>query len=268
MTFLERIYRKAALARAFELECEQRIKDGTVKCPCYLSTGQEYPSATVATWCEEYGVQPQVFVQHRAHSQYLAFGGDPRALVRQILHGMGGSNCIQSPDIPLYGHDSLLGTQVPIAVGAAYGNRRPTVCFMGDAACEEDYVLAALGWAATHKLQILFVVEDNGLSILTEKKVRRSWEIMHVARGFGLTAENVSDDPKELFRELTYNPHAEWPLLLNVRTARLRWHSGAGTDDSAAFDRHSVVLGALPTAITDAIDIEAQQIMEEIWNQH
>ena len=42
---------------------------------------------------------------------------------------------------------------------------------------EEDYVLSALGWAATKNLPILFVVEDNNLSILTEKKVRRVWEM-------------------------------------------------------------------------------------------
>ena len=41
---------------------------------------------------------------------------------------------------------------------------------MGDASAEEDYVLGALGWAATKKLPILFIVEDNNLSILTEKK--------------------------------------------------------------------------------------------------
>ena len=42
---------------------------------------------------------------------------------------------------------------------------------MGDASAEEDYVLGALGWASTKKLPILFIVEDNNLSILTEKKL-------------------------------------------------------------------------------------------------
>ena len=42
--------------------------------------------------------------------------------------------------------------------------------FLGDASAEEDYVLTSLGWASTKKLPILFIVEDNNLSILTEKK--------------------------------------------------------------------------------------------------
>ena len=40
---------------------------------------------------------------------------------------------------------------------------------MGDAS-RKDYVLGALGWASAKKLPILFIVEDNNLSILTEKK--------------------------------------------------------------------------------------------------
>ena len=47
---------------------------------------------------------------------------------------------------------------------------------------EEDYVLAALGWASFKKLPILFVVEDNNMSIKTEKKIRRHWEMSDVAR--------------------------------------------------------------------------------------
>ena len=49
----------------------------------------------------------------------------------------------------------------------------------------------------TKKLPIWFIVEDNNFSILTEKKVRRNWEIDNVARSFGLKAFDVEDDPKK-----------------------------------------------------------------------
>ncbi len=262
MSLLERIYEKAALCRAFEAECEQRIKSGDIRCPVYLSTGQEYVPATVAAWCEDHGVQPQIFVQHRAHSIYLAFGGEPRDLVRQITLGMEGSNCIQSVNPLIYGHDALLGSQVPIAVGACYGNRRPTICFLGDAAAEEDYVLAAFGWAATHKLPILFVVEDNGLSILTETRVRRSWRIVDVAKGFGLTALDCEDDPQylcDIIPSLRY-----WPSLLNVNTTRLRWHSGAG-NDGPAFDRHAEVSKQFHPGEVAKVHLQAEQRVVEAW---
>ncbi len=264
--FLTSVYEKAALCRAFEEECERQIRAGRVKCPVYLSTGQEYAAATIATWCEDHKIEPQIFVQHRAHSVYLAFGNDPAELVRQILFGMEGSNCIQAPNI--YGHDALLGTQVPIAVGACYGNRRPTVCFLGDAAAEEDYALAAFGWAATQRLPILFVVEDNGLSILTKTKIRRSWEIVDAAHGFGMHADNTTDDPAQLYKMLSYDNHRshieDWPLLINVRTTRLRWHSGAGSD-GPAFDRHAEVSRQFHPGEVTKVHLRAETIAREAW---
>ena len=101
---LEQIYEKAALCRAFEEECARRIESGDIKFPVYLSIGQEYVPATIATWLENQGVtNRQVFIQHRGHSQYLCFGGDMDALVLELLGdsrgcsgGMGGSASIQS----------------------------------------------------------------------------------------------------------------------------------------------------------------------------
>ncbi len=250
-SLIKTVYERAALCRAFEEEVARRAEAGEFKFPVYLSIGQEYAPATVATWLDDHGITDrQVFVQHRAHSQYICFGGDLRELVLELRGdprgcsgGMGGTNCLQSKKAGIYGHDALLGTQVPIAVGAAYGNRKPTICFLGDAAAEEDYALAAFGWAATQKLPILFVVEDNNLSILTEKKVRRSWDIDAVARAFGLMCHQLPDEPIELYSYIP-DPYI-WPALINVRTTRMRWHAGPGVDDPDAFDRHAEVGRAL-----------------------
>ena len=48
-------------------------------------------------------------------------------------------------------------------------------------------------------LPIWFIVEDNNLSILTEKKVRRNWEMGDVAKSFGLESFDVEDSPKEIW---------------------------------------------------------------------
>ena len=94
-----------------------------------------------------------------------------------------------------------------------------TICFAGDASAEEDYFLAALGWASTKKLPILFVVEDNNLSILTEKKLG-DVEMDEVARAFKMQAFNVSDDPNELWQALNSDIFNQ-PTLINVETNRL-----------------------------------------------
>ena len=120
----------------------------------------------------------QIFIQHRGHATYLAFGGDLKKLILELLgsnkgcaNGMGGSASIQCREKNIYGHDGLMGSHGPIAVGACFGNNFPTLCFIEDAAAEEDYFLASLGWASTKKLPIWFIVEDNNLSILTEKRL-------------------------------------------------------------------------------------------------
>ena len=91
----------------------------------------------------------------------------------------------------IFGHDGLMGSQVPIGVGSCYVSNKPTIIFVGDSAAEEDYVLSSIGWASTKNIPVLFVIEDNNLSILTEKKVRRSWDMHNVAKGFGGGADFV-----------------------------------------------------------------------------
>ena len=42
---------------------------------------------------------------------------------------MGGSASIQSKEINMFGHDGHMGTQAPIAVGACFQSKKPTIVF-------------------------------------------------------------------------------------------------------------------------------------------
>ena len=173
-----KIFEKASLCRHFETNAYKFSEKKLIKIPIYLSAGQEFISASLATIISDFcKVKPLIFAQHRCHSTYLSFGGEIDNLIAELLGNyklsntncMGGSASIYSKKINMFGHDGHMGTQVPIGIGACFTSKKPTIIFMGDASAEEDYVLGALGWAAT-KLPILFIVEDNNLSILTEKK--------------------------------------------------------------------------------------------------
>ena len=135
---------------------------------------------------------------------------------------------------------------------------------MGDAAAEEDYVLGSIGWASTKNLPILFIVEDNNLSILTEKSIRRNWEMSDVAKGFKMEGHNISDDPIEI-REHLINYNFKSPMLLNINTIRKYWHSGAG-QDSDSFDRYLSELEYLGSE-GNRIDIENKLIVEDLWQK-
>ena len=236
------IFKKASLCRNFENELYRKVQDKIIKFPVYLSAGQEFIAATVAQKMSEINIEPDIFIQHRGHSTYLAFGGDIDELIDEMLGrktgcsgGMGGSASIQCKKKNIFGHDGLMGNQMPIGVGACFASKLPTIIFVGDSAAEEDYSLSSIGWASTKKLPILFIVEDNNLSILTEKKIRRNWEMHDVANGMRVESYDISDNPVGINKHLK-NVFTK-PLLLNINTIRKYWHAGAGTDGEN-FDRY------------------------------
>ena len=264
-------FKKASLCRHFENQVYKVSQNKHIKFPFYLSAGQEYIAASIYTILEEKRIDTNVFIQHRGHSHYLCKGADPIQLIDELLgrktgcaSGMGGSASIHSHEKNIFGHDGLMGSQVPIAVGHAYETRKPTIVVMGDASAEEDYVLGALGWASTKNLPILFIVEDNNLSILTEKKMRRNWEMDKIALGFNMKASNISDDPL-VIKAFLKDYNFEYPMLLNINTHRKYWHSGAGQDGNE-FDRYEKELKSLGDK-GKKIDEDTKLFIEKLWQQ-
>jgi TPP-dependent pyruvate/acetoin dehydrogenase alpha subunit len=266
-----KVFKKASFCRHFENQVYKAAQDKHIKFPFYLSAGQEYIPASIYTIFEEKGIDTNVFIQHRGHSHYLSKGADPIQLIDELLGrktgcagGMGGSASIHSHEKNIFGHDGLMGSQVPIAVGHAYQTRKPTIVVMGDASAEEDYVLGALGWASTKNLPILFIVEDNNLSILTEKKMRRNWDMDKIALGFNMKASNINDDPLTIEAFLKdYN--FEYPMLLNINTTRKYWHAGAGMDDNyiTRYEKELKELGVE----AQKIDEQNKLFTEKLWQQ-
>lgn len=265
------IFRRICFVRYFELKAAQVYKDGLIHSPIYLSVGQESIAAAISMVISGY----VIFAQHRAHATYLAFGGDPVKLIDELLGrptgctgGRGGSPMIQEPNIKMIGHHGLIGENVPLAVGYALGSKQNTVCFFGDAAAEEDYVFGSMGFASTHKLPVLFVCEDNDLSILTPTDVRRNWEIADVAAALKMPAVDITDDPwliafqtKELVKNL--------PAFINCRTCRHLWHAGAGIDGPPEWDRLALLKETLMALGIDYKDTENQTklYVENLWEK-
>ena len=267
--FRLKVFEKASYCRHFEEQVVKNIKSRNINIPTYISAGQEFIPATIATICEMINVKPLLFGQHRCHSIYLAFGGDKKKLVDELLgrksgctKGMGGSASIHSKDINMYGHDGLMGSNGPIGVGTCFSTGKPTIIFLGDAAAEEDYVLGSLGWASTKKIPLLTIIEDNNLSILTEKRVRRNWEITDVAKSFKIESYALDDSPLNLYRHS--KKFFKKPYLLNIKTHRIYWHAGAGKDSESTFDRYNYEKKKLGK-IAIQFDQRIKKEMEDLW---
>jgi len=269
------IFRRICLVRYFELGAANAIKEGFITYPTYLSIGQESISSAMSIVVREF----MIFTQHRCHGTYLAFGGDPVKLRDELLGlptgtsgGRAGSNCIQcfENNIMMFGHHGLIGENVPLGVGAALGSKRPTVCFFGDGAAEEDYVFAAMGFAATHKLPLMFVCEDNNLSILTPVEIRRSWTVTNIAKAFGISSIDIADDPWTIVTKANELKNS-LPCLINIYTCRAYWHVGAGIDGQPEWDRYKIVKDELEMLglkeQVEQIENENQKLMDKIWDK-
>jgi len=268
---ITKVLKTAALCRHFEIETYKNVENKIIRFPVYLSAGQELISSTLSQIVKKLKVKPLIFAQHRCHSIYISFGGRIEKLIDELLgkktgcaYGMGGSASIQSKEINMFGHDGHMGTQVPIGVGACFSSKKPTIIFLGDASAEEDYVISALGWASFKKLPIVFVVEDNNLSILTEKKIRRNWNIHEVAKGLKLKGYNLNDSPNEIlkYKSILFKE----PVLLNIETNRLFWHSGAGKDSDNIFDRYKYELNKLGRQ-GFKIDQSSKTTIKKLWQK-
>lgn len=266
-----KLFTQTCFNRFFEFEVKKAYDKGLMKLPIYLSVGQEHIPAAIASVFSDC----LIFAQHRAHSVYLSFGGDPLQLIDELLsrpsgcaRGMGGSASIHSQQIGMFGHSGLMGDQVPIAVGAALGAEKPVLTVMGDASAEEDYIYGALGFAVTKKLPVLFICEDNDLSILTRTPVRRSWTLCGLAQGLGLPAVDITDDPwliahhvKELSQQL--------PALINIRTCRGLWHAGSGCDGAPEWDRFALIKDTMRILGLEndiaAIESDTERTVQGLW---
>ncbi len=269
------IYRNICRSRFFDQQVVKAVQDKRINYQVYLSLGQEAVSAALAPLVSGY----MLFTQHRCHAYYLALGGPPEKLRDELLGlpsgtsgGRAGSNCIQCHDdkLTMFGHHGLIGENVPQAVGAALGSGKNVLCVVGDGAAEEDYMYPSLGFAVTHKLPILFICDDNDLSILTPTSTRRNWKITGMAKGLGMPAVDITDDPWTI-HATAQEFQASLPALINVYSCRMNWHVGVGTDGPPEWDRVSLIeqtLADLGLSVAAAqIKQEEQAAMEQLWTQ-
>ncbi|HAM39145.1 MAG TPA: hypothetical protein DCP53_07120 [Elusimicrobia bacterium] len=269
------IFRRICFSRYFDLGLINAANEKLVTSMVYLSLGQESISAALSKAIPEY----LIFAQHRCHDTYLSFGGNPEKLRDELLclpsgssKGRAGSNCLQcfENNVSMFGHHGLIGENVPLGVGAALGSGKPVVCIFGDGAAEEDYVFSAMGFAVTHKLPVLFVCEDNNLSILTTVEVRRSWSVTNVAKALGMPGIDITDDPWTIYKK-TQELKNNLPAFINIYTCRARWHVGTGIDNPPEWDRFKIVKDELNgLGLSDQIakiEEEAKTSMEKLWDK-
>lgn len=202
--------------------------------PVHLDIGAEWASVAVCSQLEQHD---KVFGGHRSHSQFLACGG--KDSLKELIAGLMGKNDLSSMHLSSDGmfvaSGSIVGGTIGVAVGAAWAKRLKgeqgiVVCFLGDGATEEGIWAESLSFSVLHELPILFVVQNNGLAVTTPIEDRHKYDIMSVARAYGLSTTKEPftnlDESVETMRRVIARVHSNKPYVVEFLVERERVHCG------------------------------------------
>jgi len=222
-----------------------------MRCPVHLSIGQEAVAVGVAA---SLGAEDCAMSAHRAHAHYLAKGGDLRALLAELYgrasgcsSGRGGSMHLVDLDVNMLGSTPIVGSALPLAVGAAFGawqrgNTGVTIAFLGEGATEQGVFAECLNFAALKRLRLVFVCENNLYSVYSPLAVRqapaRDRAALAAAHGIP-TAGGDGNDVEAVLgasREAVARARrGEGPTYLEFATYRWREHCGPNYDNDLGY---------------------------------
>ena len=164
------MYRRMYQIRQFSLRAHDLFLRSLVKGTTHLSTGQEAIAVGFAAAMRR---DDNTFATYRGHAHTLARDvpmagvfGELMGRSTGLMGGKGGSMHLTSVDHHVMGSYAIIGAHLPIACGAAWsaqyqGTGQVSVCFFGDGTTNIGAFHEALNLAATWKLPVVFVCENN-----------------------------------------------------------------------------------------------------------
>jgi len=237
-TLLE-MYRRMVLIREFELGAMDLFKRGQVKGAVHPYIGQEASGVGV---CMALRRDDLIAGTHRSHGHNLAKGADPKRMMAEILgketgycKGRGGSMHIAAFDTGSLGALAVVGSGIPLAVGAALAFKmrhedRAAVPFTGEAGANTGNWHEGLNMAAIWNLPVVFVLENNHYGVSTNIKDAAKIEDLSVrAQGYGIPGVRVDGFDvlavyKAAYEAIERARQGEGPTLLVTEAYRLEGH--------------------------------------------
>jgi pyruvate dehydrogenase E1 component alpha subunit len=233
--------RQMLLIRRFEERCAMLYQNQKIGGFCHLYSGQE--SVAVGS----IGVLREddfVITAYRDHGHALARGLDPKAAMAEMLgkaagcsKGKGGSMHFFDVEKGFLGGHAIVGSHIPLAAGVAFAAKyrnedRVCICYFGDGAMDQGGLHEAFNMASLWKLPVIYVVENNLMSMGTQLH-RHSWTTDLTVRGgppYGMPGVLVDGNDVEemarVTREAADRARAgEGPTFLEAKTYRFRGHS-------------------------------------------
>src|SRR5208282_282485 len=164
------LYYWMKLIRAFEERVSRLHRQNKILGGVYSGAGQE---AIVTGICAPLHDGDFVAPLHRDMGVFIMRGVDPGRLMAQLMGketglSRGKDSFLHGGDLEhgVFGSTSMLGSSIPVAVGAALKFKMKkdpnvAVAFFGEGASSRGDVHEGMNFAGVHKLPVVFVCENN-----------------------------------------------------------------------------------------------------------
>jgi len=184
----------------------------------------------------------KMITAYRNHVQPIGMGVDPKRVMAELYgketgtsHGLGGSMHIFSKEHRFYGGHGIVGGQIPLGAGIAFGDKYKgsdavTLTCFGDGAARQGSLHETFNMAMLWKLPVVFVCENNGYAMGTSvERTANHEDIWKLGLGYDMPSKPVDGMNPVKVAEAMYEAieHArkDGPYFLEVKTYRYRGHS-------------------------------------------
>jgi pyruvate dehydrogenase E1 component alpha subunit len=238
---LLKFYREMLLIRRFEERAGQLYGLGLIGGFCHLYIGQE--AVAVGLQSAMRVGKDSVITGYRDHGHMLAYGIDPKLIMAEltgreagISKGKGGSMHMFSVDHGFYGGHGIVGAQVSLGTGLAFGHKYRDdggVCltYFGDGAANQGQVYESFNMAKLWKLPVIYAIENNQYAMGTSV-ARSASEPDFYKRGTSFRIPGLQVDGMDVLAvrgaaevALEWTRGGNGPIILELKTYRYRGHS-------------------------------------------
>lgn len=232
--------------RRFEQASLKAYNQGKMGGFLHLYIGQESIATATASLM---GENDHVITAYRDHGHALAVGMGMNECMAEMWgkktgcsKGKGGSMHFFAPDRNFWGGHGIVGGQIPLGIGLAYGlkylgRKGAAMAFMGDGAVNQGAVHESYNLAALWQLPVIFVIENNGYSMGTSQSRSSAGELAKRAEGYNMAWDTC--DGHDLYavrammdKYLKLAREESKPAVIEIRCYRYRGHSVADPDNT------------------------------------
>jgi len=234
-------YKQMLLIRRFEEKAGQLYGLGLIGGFCHLYIGQEAVAVGLQS-ALKIGLD-SVITGYRDHGHMLLCNIPPKVVMAEltgrqagISKGKGGSMHMFSVEHGFYGGHGIVGAQVSLGTGLAFGHKYKGdggVClaYFGDGASNQGQVYESFNMAELWSLPVIYVIENNQYAMGTSV-TRSSAEARLHRRGESFRIPGIEVDGMDVLavraaaeEALAWTRGGKGPIILEMKTYRYRGHS-------------------------------------------